>query len=114
MFSRKFTSKKLMIKRAVILAVKAVGEAVIAVRRILENGNPHPAGAEAQIVAAAVVVPEEAEAIRVEKEETVLRRITAIIEINATKTIVMKERQGRQNTLLQEHRSTISTDFKIE
>jgi len=106
-----------MIIRAVAPAVKAVVEAVIAARRISESENLHPAGAEAhQIVEAAAVAVAigEAEAIRAEREETALQRITAIVEINATKTIVMKERQGRQNTLLLEHRSTISTDFKIE
>ena len=102
-----------MIKRAVARKGKAVVEAATAAKRISGNENLHPVRAEAQI-AAAVAVVEEVEAIKEEREEIALRRTTAIIEINAIKKIVMKERQGRQNTLLQGHLSTISTDFKIE
>lgn len=101
-----------MIKRAAVPAEKAVEAAAIAARRILENENLHPEGVEAHQIEAAVI--EEAEATRAEREETALQGITATEEINATKMTIMRERQGRQNTLLPEHRSTISTDFKIE
>jgi len=102
-----------MTKRAAVPVEKAVGEAAIAPRRILGNENLHPAGAEALIEEAVIEEAEAIRAVRAGREETDLQKITAIKEINATKMTIMKERQGRQNTLLLEHRSTISTDFKI-